>query len=129
MICPDNGLITWAWRDVPRAGEGSGIGLASQISQFHVSWRGICDYGVPVAGMLAAGRELGRKNIDRLTDSLLLDLFPAKPGDKSGKIIRIDHFGNAITNYSQLSSCPIESDFRSVRVKSKQSGNDPADVC
>ena len=51
----------------------------------------------PVAGMLAEGRSV--KEISRpIDDPILLDVEPAPKPAKLGRVIHIDHFGNATTN-------------------------------
>ncbi len=95
VICPDNGLITWAWR---RLGGGKAAELAwrpaGNISDtFHGR-----DIMAPAAARLAMGARpstLGRVSVE----PILLDLFPAEPGDREGVIVHIDHFGNATTNF------------------------------
>jgi hypothetical protein len=99
IVCPDNGLITWAWHRL-------GPGIASELiwrparksaDTFHGR-----DIMAPVAGMLASGQSpdgLGRK-IDR---PVLLDIAPVPPPANSGRIIHIDHFGNATTNFARES--------------------------
>src|SRR5207248_10947511 len=46
-----------------------------------------------------------------ISDPILLDLSPATPKSRSGRVIHIDHFGNATTNI------PVET-LRAVRPKS-----------
>ena len=93
IVCPDNGLITWAWRL-------HGGGTVSEITwrPKRASWtfQGR-DVMAPIAGRVARGDELSTfaKPID---DPLLLDLAPANPSDSRGHVIHIDHFGNATTN-------------------------------
>jgi S-adenosyl-L-methionine hydrolase (adenosine-forming) len=94
VVCPDNGLITWAWR---RLGPGRAMELRWRPNKnvsdtFHGR-----DIMGPVAGMLAAGNrpaDLARP----IGDPILLDLAPAPGPGNSGKVIHIDHFGNATTN-------------------------------
>jgi S-adenosylmethionine hydrolase len=93
VVCPDNGLITWAWRL-------HGPGEAHQIvwwpkdvsNTFHGR-----DIMAPAAGMIAAGRKLGDR-LRPLPDPVLLDITPTTPDDRRGRIIHIDVFGNATTN-------------------------------
>jgi S-adenosylmethionine hydrolase len=93
VICPDNGLITWAWHR-----------LAGARSVYEVTWRPDSnsatfhgrDVMAPVAARLAAGGRISA--VARPSyPPVLLDVAPAKDL-KSGKIIHIDHFGNATTN-------------------------------
>jgi S-adenosyl-L-methionine hydrolase (adenosine-forming) len=116
VVCPDNGLITWAWRRL-------GPGVASELiwrprkkvsDTFHGR-----DIMGPVAGMLAAGKnpaELARK----IDDPILLDVAPARRPAKLGRIIHIDHFGNATTNILRDSLRSI--DKVSVKVGRKNIG-------
>jgi S-adenosylmethionine hydrolase len=96
VICPDNGLITWGWRrwKPARARE-----LTWRPRKFSGTFHGR-DIMAPAAGMLAAGKpseDLGRRSLS----PVLLDVAPAGRGSKSGKIIYIDRFGNAVTNISR----------------------------
>jgi S-adenosyl-L-methionine hydrolase (adenosine-forming) len=94
VVCPDNGLITWAWR---RLGPGEASELiwrpAGRISDvFHGR-----DIMGPVAGMLAEGKS--PRAISRpIDDPVLLEIQPASKPAKLGRVIHIDHFGNATTN-------------------------------
>ena len=96
VVCPDNGLITWAWR-LHGPGE---VGAVAELpggasSTFHGR-----DVLAPVAGRLAAGVAMSALS-RRIDDPILLDLSPAGPADTRGTIIHIDHFGNATTNIRQ----------------------------
>lgn len=91
VVCPDNGLITWAWR------------RNKLCKAWHLTWRPPKssatfhgrDIMGPVAGMLAAGAKISQ--IAKPTRSIrLLDVEPSKDG--GGNIIYIDHFGNAVSN-------------------------------
>ena len=115
IICPDNGLITWAWR---RLGGGKAAELnwrpAGPVAEtFHGR-----DIMAPAAGMLACGYSL-RALASPIDDPVLLDLAPAD-SSVGGRIIHIDHFGNATTNIPRhaLQSIPR----LSVRVKRKKIG-------
>jgi S-adenosyl-L-methionine hydrolase (adenosine-forming) len=104
VVCPDNGLITWAWRRL-------GPGAASELiwrprmkvsDTFHGR-----DIMGPVAGMLASGKdpaELARV----IDDPILLDFAPAVRPVKTGRVIHIDHFGNATTNIARDSLKSID---------------------
>jgi S-adenosylmethionine hydrolase len=91
VVCPDNGLITWAWRNHPGA-------IAHELiwrppnpsSTFHGR-----DIMSPVAGMIAAGYSANDFTGNRI-DPILFDFDLAK--SSSGEVIHIDHFGNATTN-------------------------------
>ncbi|MFI5380312.1 MAG: adenosylmethionine--8-amino-7-oxononanoate transaminase [Tepidisphaerales bacterium] len=93
VVCPDNGLITWALRHYPDA-------------EFHeITWRPPHpsstfhgrDILAPAAAAIGAGvplKELGRP----IVDPILLDVFPAPADASTGQIIHFDRFGNATTN-------------------------------
>jgi S-adenosyl-L-methionine hydrolase (adenosine-forming) len=113
VVCPDNGLISWAWRS------------HSPAKAFELTWRPAKssdtfhgrDIMAPVAGRLAAGEDaakLGRP----IDDPILLDAGPAC--NSRGKVIQIDSFGNATTNISSdLLRCTV---FKNVKVKGKKVG-------
>jgi len=92
VICPDNGLITWAWR---RRGE---------ARLWELTWRPPAASNVfhgrdimgPAAAMLASGLPI--EQIARPCDGpVLLDLAPATD-PAAGQVIHIDHFGNVTSN-------------------------------
>jgi S-adenosylmethionine hydrolase len=94
VVCPDNGLITWAARlhGPAKAHEITWRPEKSPSNTFHGR-----DILAPVAGMLAAGHDLTRlaRPID---DPIMLNEAPASADARSGRVIQIDHFGNATTN-------------------------------
>lgn len=93
IVCPDNGLITWAWR---RHGAGEAWELTWRPARSSNTFHGRDVMG-PAAGMLACGRppeELGR----RVEDVALLDVAPATAGERGGIVVHVDRFGNATTN-------------------------------
>jgi S-adenosyl-L-methionine hydrolase (adenosine-forming) len=99
IVCPDNGLITWAWHRL-------GPGKASELTWRPKSKPSDTFHGRdimgPAAGMLAAGVSLS--SLTRLIDDpILIDIAPAKPPVRSGQVIHIDHFGNATTNIARES--------------------------
>lgn len=92
IVCPDNGLITWAWRM-------HGAGQAHELTWRPDSTTSTTFHGRdimgPVAGMLARGAELS--SVTRpIDDPILLDLSPAT--EPVGVVIHLDRFGNATTN-------------------------------
>lgn len=95
VVCPDNGLITWTQR---RLGPGQSGELLWRpprppSNTFHGR-----DIMAPAAGLLAAGAtpdSLSRP----LHDPVLLDIFPAEATATRARVIQIDHFGNATTNF------------------------------
>ena len=116
VVCPDNGLITWAWR---RHGGGNAFDLTWRPSQepshtFHGR-----DIMAPVAGMLAAGVRVKSvaRPIDRPT---LLDVTPTDGAAGSARIIHVDCFGNATTDLSH--ELLGDRRLKAVRVKGRDLG-------
>jgi S-adenosylmethionine hydrolase len=99
IVCPDHGLITWAWHRLGpgRAGELIWRPKTRPSDTFHGR-----DIMAPAAGMLAAGISIARlsRSID---DPVLIDVAPSKAPARSGWVIHIDHFGNATTNIARES--------------------------
>jgi S-adenosylmethionine hydrolase len=99
IVCPDNGLVTWAER---RWGGSEAFEIIwkppTQSSTFHGR-----DLFAPVAGMLASYRAL-LDLAKPIPNAILLDLHPAT--GHSGQIIHIDHFGNATSNIPTSSVPP-----------------------
>lgn len=98
VLCPDNGLITWAWRrhaeTKPEARELAWRPAGAEVSNtFHGR-----DVLAPAAGRLAAGDRLDGMT-RTLSGPLLLDLHLARAEDGGrGAIVHFDHYGNATTN-------------------------------
>ena len=92
VICPDNGLITWPWRML---GPGEAHELTWRPKSSSHTFHGR-DVLAPAAGMLACGESL-RAMAKPIDDPILLDISPAG-GACIGRVIHIDHFGNATTN-------------------------------
>lgn len=95
VVCPDNGLITWTWRLNPRSRAHEITWRPPRASAtFHGR-----DILAPIAGKLAAGQALDglARPID---DPILLDVAPVPPSQRQGRVIQIDTFGNATTNFS-----------------------------
>jgi S-adenosylmethionine hydrolase len=116
VVCPDNGLITWAWH---RVGPGKASKLIWQPRKKPSDTFQGRDIMAPVAGMLAAGKkpvEFTRA----IDDPILLDIAPAARPAKRGTIIHIDHFGNAMTNIPRESLRSL--DAVSIKVGRKQIG-------
>jgi S-adenosyl-L-methionine hydrolase (adenosine-forming) len=96
LVCPDNGLITWAWR---LHGGGSVREITWRPSRFSTTFHGR-DVMAPIAARVARADSLNE--FSRPIDApILLDLSPADPNETHGRIIHIDHFGNATTNIRQ----------------------------
>lgn len=115
IVCPDNGLITWAWR---RHGGGVAHEIVWRPTKISDVFHGR-DLFAPIAGKLAAGDQIA--SLTRpIDDPVLLDMAPAEPGEQSGVVIHVDHFGNATTNllYDRIRAQQI----RTVRVKGKSIG-------
>jgi S-adenosyl-L-methionine hydrolase (adenosine-forming) len=91
VVCPDNGLITWAAR------------CQGPLDAFEIIWKPPSqsntfhgrDLFAPVAGMLASFRAI-LDLAKPISNPILLNLHPSAGTD--GQIIHIDHFGNATTN-------------------------------
>jgi S-adenosyl-L-methionine hydrolase (adenosine-forming) len=93
VVCPDNGLITWAWR---RLGAARAYELTWRPPETSSTFHGR-DIMAPVAAMLACGTSISEiaRPID---DPVMLDVAPASEDDRTARIIHIDAFGNATTN-------------------------------
>lgn len=114
VVCPDNGLITWAWR---LHGPGSVGQIAEVSAKASATFHGR-DILAPVTGKLAGGvpvSDLSRP----IDDPILLDLTPATDADSRGTVIHIDHFGNATTNIRQAA---VRERAVSVRVNRRSIG-------
>jgi S-adenosyl-L-methionine hydrolase (adenosine-forming) len=93
IVCPDNGLITWAWR---RMGGGRAYELIWRPQASSSTFHGR-DIMAPAAAMIAAGTPIA--DLARpIADPILLDLSPADGSVRKASIIHIDQFGNATTN-------------------------------
>ncbi|HEX8912177.1 MAG TPA: SAM-dependent chlorinase/fluorinase [Humisphaera sp.] len=94
VICPDNGLLTWAWH---RLGPADVRELTWRPAGGHSAVFHGRDIMAPAAGMLASGTP-----VDALAgaavDPVLLDVAPARHVRDRVRIIHVDHFGNATTN-------------------------------
>ncbi len=99
IVCPDNGLITWAWHRLGpgKAGELIWRPKVRPSDTFHGR-----DIMAPAAGMLASGISIARLS-RRIDDPVLIDAAPSKAPARLGRIIHIDHFGNATTNIARES--------------------------
>jgi len=93
IVCPDNGLITWAWR---RLGGGETFELTWRPPAASSTFHGR-DILAPVAGQLANGRPVSDVALP-FADPVLLDIAPAAPDALVGRVIYLDAFGNATTN-------------------------------
>jgi len=94
IVCPDNGLITWAWRRHPG---GRAFALAWRPARASDTFHGRDIMG-PVAGMLATGRSIAALATP-IEDPVLLDVAPAGAGGATtGQVIHVDRYGNAMTN-------------------------------
>jgi len=99
VICPDNGLITWAIR---RLGPFEAFQITWKPSTTSQTFHGR-DLFAPVAGMLASYRAI--LDLAKPIDApVLLDLDLST--GPTGQIIHIDHFGNATTNISASAAPP-----------------------
>ena len=114
VVCPDNGLITWPWH---RLGPGRAHELRWRPEQASDTFHGR-DVLAPVAGMLADGEPLS-SFARPIEDPVLLDITPAA-AHECGRVIHIDHFGNATTNvvHDTIREQPV----RQVAVKGRKVG-------
>lgn len=107
MVCPDNGLITWAWR---RLGGGRAFEVTWRPARSSHTFHGR-DVMAPIAAKLA--KTTGRRGWARAMNGLvLLDLHPAH-STEDVQVIYVDHFGNAVTNW-------LGAVARQVRIKSRR---------
>ena len=118
VVCPDNGLSTWAWR---RHGGGAARAWALKwrparppSDTFHGR-----DIMAPAAGMLAAGARV-ESLATPLEAPVLLHVSPTDGAAGSARVIHVDVFGNATTDLSH----ELLGDHRlkSVRVKGRDLG-------
>src|SRR5262245_31915260 len=105
FLAPDNGVLTYAWRDAlaqwgPEACEVVELAeprfwLPRVSSTFHGR-----DIFAPVAAHLARGVSLSSlgPRLARLTEADLEQPTGGRTGGLDGRIIHVDHFGNCITN-------------------------------
>ncbi|HEY8667495.1 MAG TPA: SAM-dependent chlorinase/fluorinase [Tepidisphaeraceae bacterium] len=95
VVCPDNGLITWAVRRHPPCACHE---LTWRPARFSGTFHGR-DIMAPAAAMLARdGGEAIAALAQGSADPVLLDVTPASRRSRTTRIIHIDHFGNATTN-------------------------------
>lgn len=115
IVCPDNGLITWSWRTHPnsRAHE-----LTWRPKNASAVFHGR-DIMAPAAAMLAGGTRIDQI-AQPIDDPVLLDVAPANRDEPAGRIIHIDHFGNATTNIPH-ESLRLQI-MRGVKVKNRNVG-------
>src|SRR4051812_36939758 len=116
IVCPDNGLVTWAWR---RHGGGTARELTWRPTrQPSYTFHGR-DIMAPVAGMLASGTPVTElaKPIDNPT---LLQVAPTDGRAGAAKVIHLDVFGNATTDLSH--ELLGDGRVRSVRVNGRDLG-------
>lgn len=103
VVCPDNGLITWAWR---RVGPGRASQLTWRPEHTSETFHGR-DIMAPAAGMLACGTPL--TDLARpIADPMLLDIAPAPQHSRTATIIHVDGFGNATTNMDHQSLATLQ---------------------
>jgi len=115
VVCPDNGLITWAWR---RLGQGQAFELTWRPQQSSSTFHGR-DIMAPAAAMLASGDAI-EKIAKPIDNPILLDIAPLRQASGNPHIIHIDAFGNATTNLEYAVVRSIGSG--SYRVKSHRLG-------
>lgn len=138
FIAPDNGVLSMIiGRDTKakaREITNRGLWLSSPSSTFHGR-----DIFAPVAAALASSTANAEKvgpilaRIDLLPD---LDARQTKPGQWQGKLLSIDRFGNAITNFSIAAFSGLASSRFNLRVGTRRItrfqptfGNAPTGLC
>jgi hypothetical protein len=94
VLCPDNGLIAWAWR---RLGGGVAYELTWHPEQTSATFHGR-DIFAPVAAMLTADEESASRLSGPAVEPILLPVTPATHRPTEAEVIHIDHFGNVTTN-------------------------------
>jgi S-adenosylmethionine hydrolase len=114
IICPDNGLITWSWR---RLGPGKAHEVTRRPASSSATFHGR-DILAPIASLLAAGESLTKLS-QPIDDPVLLATSPACMNE-TGRVIHIDHFGNATTNV--LHDVIREQPVKQVAVKGRKVG-------
>lgn len=111
VVCPDNGLLTWAWRRHGRP------------EVYELTWRPPAGHGevepshvfhgrdilAPAAGLLAGGSAVEALARPLADDPVLLDAAPAADLRRGGVVLHVDHFGNATTNVpaALLAGAPV----------------------
>lgn len=118
FIAPDNGVLSMIIRRDAKAKAreitNRRLWLSAPSSTFHGR-----DIFAPVAAALASGAANAERvgpmlaKIELLPD---LDARRTKPGQWQGKLLSIDHFGNAITNFGIAEFATIASSRFSLRV-------------
>lgn len=103
FVAPDNGVLTYVWLQEPASEvfllDKPDYWLPNPSHTFHGR-----DVFSPVAARLASGtplKEMGSPIADLIT--LSLPPLQITPTSIRGEVIRIDRFGNALTNIMQLS--------------------------
>ena len=115
IVCPDNGLVTWAWR---RHGGGRAHELTWRPGKASDTFHGR-DIIAPAAGMLAAGKAISE--IARPVDNpVLFDVAPTDGCAGAARVIHVDVFGNATTNLSR--EMLGERRIRAVRTRGRDLG-------
>ena len=94
LLCPDNGLITWAWR---RLGGGVARELTWRPQHSSATFHGR-DIIAPAAAMLAADESAIARLSGPIVSPILLPVTPATDRPAEAEVIHIDHFGNVTTN-------------------------------
>ena len=118
VVCPDNGLITWAWRR-HGAGDARAYELTWRPSREPSNTFHGRDIMAPAAGMLAAGVSLERL-ASPIETPVLLHVSPTDGAAGRAHVIHVDAFGNATTDLSH--ELLGEGRLKAVRVKGRDLG-------
>jgi S-adenosyl-L-methionine hydrolase (adenosine-forming) len=94
IVCPDNGVVTSAWRNCPSP---SAAEITWRPPDFSATFHGRDILG-PVAGKLAAGADM-HSLARSISQPMLLPIDQLI-------IIHIDHYGNAVTNIPRAAVKP-----------------------
>jgi hypothetical protein len=115
VLCPDNGLVTWAWRRTTgpvRARELTWRPAGAISATFHGR-----DVLAPAAARVAAGGVEAVAGAE--VAPVLLDVWPAGAGATEGVVIHVDHYGNLTTNVPE----EVVSGVRGVIVEGRDVGH------
>jgi S-adenosylmethionine hydrolase len=94
VLCPDNGLITWAWR---RLAGGVAHELTWRPPQSSATFHGR-DIFAPAAAKLVAEPSSAPRLSGPAVEPILLPVTPATDRPAEAEVIHVDHFGNVTTN-------------------------------
>lgn len=96
VVCPDSGVVTWPWR---RLGKAMAHELKWRPTALSYTFHGR-DVMAPAAAALLAGTPLDDLAVPLAEGDLpaLLDVKPTGLGERRGRVVHVDRFGNCTTN-------------------------------